>query len=138
MKKQLIDFCDLLEKRGVNIPERDDVISQFIHTFHFDSKMKLISSVVIRHYGITEELICKKSNIRATSVEPRQVAMTLMVEHKCGSMGDIGRYFKDGQHVFDHATVLHAIKQIKNIADVDQKFKTRLDAIRADIAGLLK
>jgi chromosomal replication initiation ATPase DnaA len=133
MQEQLVDFCAFLEKEGVTIQNQGDVIERFI--FQFDKK-RIIVGIVAAKFGLSPADLGK--NIRDRNIlEPRQIAMTLMMKYRIDSGTGIGRYFRDGQHVFDHTTVLHAKKVIGNLVETDQVFRAKYQAIENEVKKLL-
>ncbi len=83
---------------------------------------------VCAHYEIEEAAIHTKTRKREV-VQVRQVAMYLAKKHTESSSAKIGQLIGNR----DHATVLHACKQVKDLLGVDKAFKTELEEIEASL-----
>tara|TARA_R110002110_G_scaffold194259_4_gene403048 strand:- start:368 stop:829 length:462 start_codon:yes stop_codon:yes gene_type:complete len=59
-----------------------------------------------------------------TLVEARQIFCALMYEHTEQGLANIGSLVNR-----DHTTVIHSIKTVKNLTEIDSKFKTKYNAI---------
>jgi hypothetical protein len=59
-----------------------------------------------------------------TLVEARQIFCTLMYKHTEQGLANIGSLVNR-----DHTTVIHSIKTVKNLTEIDSKFKTKYNAI---------
>ena len=81
-----------------------------------------------------KEIICREKNIeiavllnktrKGTIVEARQIYFFVLMKifHiSCNSIADVTG--------FDHATVLHSVKTVKNIYEVNRKFRELIDKI---------
>ena len=89
-----------------------------------------IQSVVCAYYNLDPR--CMVSNRRERSVaRPRQVAMYLARELTPKSMPDIGNRF-GGR---DHTTVLHAVRTIARLVEIDAEFQIDVLALRARLAA---
>lgn len=64
-----------------------------------------------------------------TVVLPRQITMYFCYRYTKASFGDIGRFVGDK----DHATVIHALKVIKNLMDTDKGIKNTILEIEEKI-----
>lgn len=60
-------------------------------------------------------------------VWPRHIAMSLIYEICDESLSDVGTFF-GGR---DHGTVMHAIRNVKNRCEVDNRAKATVESIRA-------
>ena len=64
-------------------------------------------------------------------VMARQIAMSLARKHTRYSTSQIGFYF--GRR--DHATVLHAVKVVRNYYDTDRQFRKNYDYLDKEVQG---
>ncbi len=83
---------------------------------------------VCAHYEIEEPTIHTKTRKREV-VQVRQIAMYLAKKHTEASSAKIGQLIGNR----DHATVLHACKQVKDLIGVDKAFKSDLEEIEASL-----
>ena len=79
---------------------------------------------VLKLYDVTLDDVKKKSRKRKV-VLPRQVCMTFLKMHTDWTYNHIGEFF-GGR---DHTTVIHAIQTIKDLTDVDQDFRSKLEGL---------
>lgn len=66
---------------------------------------------------------------RCCVARPRQIAMFLARELTANSLPAIGSRF--GRH--DHTTVMHAIKRVTKLQNINPDFKLQVDAVRDSI-----
>lgn len=74
------------------------------------------------HKMTIEEL--KEHTRKKVVIEPRQLAMRIMLDKKISLM-DIGRYFG-----FDHTTVIWASKRMNNLIDTEPDFADRYNILK--------
>jgi len=65
--------------------------------------------------------------------QARQLCMYFAERYTILSLGNIGRFYNR-----DHSTVLHAIKTINNLIDIDKSFKSFVEDIDLELRALLK
>jgi len=85
-----------------------------------EKKTELFESKIRHEYNISIEELHSKSRKRYI-IEPRQIMMYVMREHYGYRLERIGDYFDK-----NHATVIHAVKNIKNIMFSDKHFEHKL------------
>jgi chromosomal replication initiator protein len=73
---------------------------------------------VCRHYDVPEDILYTRSRIR-TNILPRQVAIYLLRQNTTMSLKDIGRVFKRSGHGFNHTTIIHTCKHIRDLMETD-------------------
>lgn len=79
-----------------------------------------VHKVFCDYYQIDLDYFFNKSRKR-TFIDPRQQFHFLCKEYTKLSLADIGKYYKDITGVFyDHATIIHSGKAIKNYIDTDK------------------
>lgn len=96
------------------------------------TEMDKIVGKVSDETGIPIEQMKRKVRKREI-VQSRQIAMKMLRKHTRYSLAAIAEYFEERGHVFDHATVLHAIKTVSDLNDSDKNYKLRHDFIDAEI-----
>ncbi len=84
-----------------------------------------IIRIVCQHYGLELSAIHTKSRKREV-VQARQIAMFLAKNYTDYSTAKIGSLIGNR----DHATVLHAIKTIKELGEVDKSFRAEMGKIQ--------
>lgn len=88
-----------------------------------------ILNLVIGTFGVDMKSINSKTRKREI-VLARQAAMYLCKQHTTQSVSRIGTVV-GGR---DHATVLHAIKNVEDLLKTDPDFKKKFDAVEAELA----
>ena len=81
---------------------------------------------VCAHFDVSREDICSKSR-KQPIVYIRQLAMYLANKHTDKSTSQIG-HCVGGRN---HATVIHSIKQIKNLIDTDERTRRDIEEIES-------
>lgn len=133
MKQQLTEFCTfLVDKKAMKkTVNQEDIIKKFIK-LHTDKLLGLtdIVQIVSREIGISVESMKQKTRKREV-VEARQIAMWMLKRHTKLSLDAIGEYFEnDKEHVFDHATVLHAIRTVNNLRESNKDFLDKFETVK--------
>jgi chromosomal replication initiator protein len=100
------------------------VIEKFVKNTPKEITVEYIQKVVCDYFSIPVEKIQSKTRKREI-VQARQLAMFFSKNYTKSSLAAIGS--KCGNR--DHATVLHACKTVKNLADTDKNFKKYVDEI---------
>jgi chromosomal replication initiator protein len=85
------------------------------------SKDELVTEIVAEIWQIPKEALLTKTRKREV-VEARQVLMAHKKKETGNSLAKVGRSF-----LKDHATVLHAIKTVKNLRETDKAFRRKYD-----------
>ncbi|WP_353272379.1 chromosomal replication initiator protein DnaA [Wolbachia endosymbiont (group A) of Urophora cardui] len=143
--KDVLEF--LARNIKSNIRELEGALNKVTHTSLIGRSMTVESAIetlidLLRsnHRSITIEEIQKKvaeffnikvadmqSNRRLRSLaRPRQIAMYFAKKFTQKSLPDIGRNF-GGR---DHATVIHAVKQVENFIKTDSKFADEINRLK--------
>lgn len=87
----------------------------------------VIIDAVVKQYRTTYDKINVKD--RSTAVRlPRQIIMYLLSKNTNLSLKNIGDLFSR-----DHTTVIHAVKHIQDLIDVEPQFKNRIREIERNI-----
>ena len=89
------------------------------------TNMYVIDRVVCNYFNLKPDEMRFKTRKREI-LTPRHVAMYFSKEMTRNSLAAIGEYFGG----FDHATVLHASKSIKNLIDTDKNFRMQITSIK--------
>ncbi len=117
-------------KRDIDLELAERIVRKaVIHTN--ETKPLTIEEIIQKvcaHYEIEESAIHTKTRKREV-VQVRQIAMYLAKKHTESSSARIGQLIGNK----DHATVLHACKQVKDLLGVDKAFKTELEEIEATL-----
>ena len=100
------------------------VIEKFVKNTPREITVEYIQKVVCDYFSIPVEKIHSKTRKREI-VQARQLAMFFSKNYTKASLAASGS--KCGNK--DHATVLHACKTVKNLADTDKNFKKYVDEI---------
>ncbi len=100
------------------------VIEKFVKNTPREITVEYIQKVVCEYFDIPLEKIHTKTRKREI-VQARQLAMFFSKNYTKSSLAAIGS--KCGNK--DHATVLHACKTVKNLADTDKNFKKYVDEL---------
>jgi len=100
------------------------VIEKFVKNTPREITVESIQKMVCDYFSIPVEKIQSKTRKREI-VQARQLAMYFSKNYTKSSLAAIGS--KCGNK--DHATVLHACKTVKNLADTDKSFKKYVDEI---------
>jgi chromosomal replication initiator protein len=91
--------------------------------------IEAIINAVLADFGVDQKALHSKSRKREI-VLARQAAMYLCKKHTTQSVSRIGIVIGNR----DHATVLHAIKNVENLLTTDAEFKAKFDAVEAQLA----
>lgn len=88
---------------------------------------QLIIETVCKTYKVSESELQIRTRLRSI-VEPRQVAMYLLVRHTNLNTVSTGHIFG-----LDHSTVVYSMKTVRERCDIDPKFKSKIDLIEFTI-----
>lgn len=102
------------------------ILPKFIEVNDEPLTTESILEKVCEHFDVSKEDICSKSR-KQPIVYIRQLAMYLANKHTDKSTSQIGRCV-GGRN---HATVIHSIKQIKNLIDTDEKTRRDIEDIES-------
>ena len=115
--------------------EKVNIINSIILTFRKkqrDIEKPTLKSIVAQFYIISPDsmnILTRAETIR----HARQVAMWAYYNYSSKSLGSIGLEFYNGKHVYDHSTVLHAVKKVEDILSVDKQFRMEIDHLTQHI-----
>lgn len=88
--------------------------------------MRLIVDFICQYFDVDVKDIMKVTRVREI-VRPRQFAMYLARMFTKRTLYQIGTYFGK-----DHATVIHAIKTVRDLADTDYEFGQLLHSVKLE------
>jgi chromosomal replication initiation ATPase DnaA len=109
-------------------------IKRRVASFKEGVTISMIIRKVSEKTGITHAEMCMKTRKRAI-VEARQMLMWLLRHYTKLSFSQIGAYFAQNGHVFDHSTTIYACKAIDNLIFSDKKFKSIIKLIKSEIGS---
>jgi chromosomal replication initiator protein len=109
---------------AINLTMAQQVLRHLVHAQDRKVTIDSIQKAVADRYGIRQNQLKEKSNTKKI-VLPRQVAMFLVKELTTASLPEIGRAF-GGKH---HTTVLHSIKKIEQLRQVDPELNRIIHAL---------
>ena len=110
--------------REISIDLAERVLSKNIHVEKKQISVESIQETVCKFFNVENKQIHSKSRKREI-VLARQVSMYLSKKYTDLSLSRIGDMI--GKR--DHATVLHALKNINGLMDIDKSFKSSMDEI---------
>jgi chromosomal replication initiator protein len=117
--------CSNLVGRPVTLESAQDVLQDLLRANDRRVTIEEIQKRVAEHYSI--KLSDMHSPRRARVVaRPRQVAMYLAKQLTTRSLPEIGRKF--GKR--DHTTVMHAVKRVEELREIDASFAEDVDLLR--------
>ncbi len=109
---------------SINLTMAQQVLRHLVHAQDRKVTIDSIQKAVADRFGIRQNQLKEKSNTKKI-VLPRQVAMFLVKELTTASLPEIGRAF-GGKH---HTTVLHSIKKIEQLRQVDPELNRIIHAL---------
>lgn len=89
-----------------------------------------IRNHIAQSWGVSVEALNSKRRTKEITL-PRQVAMYLIRDLLGIPLVDIGRAF-GGR---DHSTVIHSVQKVEELLATDEALRTRIEALRHEIAG---
>lgn len=110
--------------REISIDLAERVLSTSVHIEKKQITIEAIQETVCRYFNIDNKQIHSKSRKREI-VHARQISMYLSKKYTDFSLSRIGEMI--GKR--DHATVLHACKNISGLLDIDKTFRSNLTEI---------
>ncbi len=134
---EIKDMIFFLMQKGLIIkPHNIDILVEEYHRLLFDRIHGLSNIVQIVCYktGVKESQLIEKTRKREI-VQSRQISMYFMKKYTKLSLQSIGDYFYNPliHHVYDHATVLHALTTVNNLIETDKFYKSMVDDIERNI-----
>ena len=116
--------------RAITLESTQDVLHDLLRASDRRITIEEIQKKVAEHYNI--KLVEMSSARRSRTVaRPRQVAMYLAKQLTSRSLPEIGRKF-GGR---DHTTVMHAVKKIDELRELDQNFAEDVELLRRMLQG---
>ena len=116
--------------RAITLESSQDVLHDLLRASDRRITIEEIQKRVAEHYNI--KLVEMSSARRSRTVaRPRQVAMYLSKQLTSRSLPEIGRKF-GGR---DHTTVMHAVKKIDELRELDQNFAEDVELLRRMLQG---
>ena len=116
--------------RAITLESTQDVLHDLLRASDRRITIEEIQKRVAEHYNI--KLVEMSSARRSRTVaRPRQVAMYLAKQLTSRSLPEIGRKF-GGR---DHTTVMHAVKKIDELRELDQNFAEDVELLRRMLQG---
>ena len=113
-----------MNKKDITPSLATRVIEKFVKSSPREITVEYIQTLVCEYFDIPLERIHSKTRKREI-VQARQLAMFFSKNYTKSSLATIGS--KCGNK--DHATVLHACKTVKNLADTDKSFRKYVDEL---------
>jgi len=115
----------IVYKCEVNMKLVNKVMPRFVEVKEKQEiTLEKIMETVCGHYNVTSEELCSRNRKQKIALV-RQVAMYIASEHTNLSNVQIGLNLGNR----NHATVIHAINQVKNLLDVDEKVRVDISTI---------
>jgi len=114
-----------LTGRNITLENTEDLLSDLLTVFQKKISIELIQQNVSSYFNLTvSEMAAPRRSINIA--RPRQIAMYLSKEITSFSYPEIGKAF-GGK---DHTTIMHAVKKIESLSDIDLKLKKDLIELR--------
>jgi chromosomal replication initiator protein len=116
------------DHREINLELAEEVITHFVKRKKPDYSCEMIKRIVAQYFGLDVGIFDTNSRKRAV-VQARQISMFLAKKYTKASLETIGKNI--GKK--DHATVIYSLNVVKDLMQVDKKFRH----IVKDIESLL-
>lgn len=113
-----------LLREDITISLAEQVVRRFVSQRVHEVTIHTIQLIVCEHYNVSMDALQSKTRKRPI-VQARQVAMFLAKKYTKNSLVKIGKEI-GGR---DHATVLHALKTVKNLMDIDKSFNNDIGSL---------
>ncbi|MCT4665913.1 MAG: chromosomal replication initiator protein DnaA [Flavobacteriales bacterium] len=113
-----------LLREEITISLAEQVVRRFVSQRVHEVTIHTIQLIVCEHYNVSMDALQSKTRKRPI-VQARQVAMFLAKKYTKNSLVKIGKEI-GGR---DHATVLHALKTVKNLMDIDKSFNNDIGSL---------
>ncbi|MGL9732923.1 MAG: chromosomal replication initiator protein DnaA [Wolbachia sp.] len=115
----------LLIGRSMTVESASETLADLLRSNHKSISIVEIQKKIAEFFNIKVADMYSNRRIRGL-VRPRQIAMYFAKKFTQKSLPDIGRSF-GGR---DHATVIHAVKQIENFIKTDSNFADEINQLR--------
>jgi len=113
-------------QREINLELAQEVISNFIKQQKPEFSCEMIKQIVAEYFGLSMKDFESNSRKRKI-VQARQISMYLAKKYTKASLETIGKRIGNK----DHATVIYSLNVVRNLIDVDKKFRYLLQDIEA-------
>ena len=114
----------VISDKEIDITLAKQVIGQTVRLEKKQLTIKKIQEIVCRYFNLDEALIQTKSR-KQEIVQARQITMFFAKKYTDSSFSHIGKVV-GGK---DHATVMHAVKTVKDQIEISKSFRLTMDAI---------
>jgi len=114
----------VISDKEIDITLAKQVIGQTVRLEKKQLTIKKIQEIVCRYFNLDEALIQTKSR-KHEIVQARQITMFFAKKYTDSSYSHIGKVV-GGK---DHATVMHAVKTVKDQIEISKPFRSTMDAI---------
>ncbi len=111
-----------LNRKEINIDLAKQIIDKYVKSTNREISIEYIQKIVCEFFQLPLDVINSRTRKREV-VQARQLAMYFSKKHTKSSLATIGKQCGNK----DHATVLHAVKTINNLAETDKKFRNNLN-----------
>ncbi len=112
--------------KEINLPLAEEVVSHFIKQKKPEYSCEMIKRIVAQYFDLDIHTFDSNSRKRAV-VQARQISMFLAKKYTKASLETIGRNI--GKK--DHATVIYSLNVVKNLMEVDKKFRKIVNEIES-------
>ncbi|MCI2082575.1 MAG: chromosomal replication initiator protein DnaA [Bacteroidales bacterium] len=120
----------ILAKKEITMDLADSVVKSLVSENNREITVNTIQNAVCSYFNIVPELLHSRSRKREI-VQARQLAMYLSREMTNSSLSSIGSQI-GGK---DHATVLHAIKTVRDLMETDRGIRQYVNDLQKKICG---
>jgi chromosomal replication initiator protein len=117
-----------LNKKDITIDLAKQIIDKYVKSNNREISIEYIQKVICEYFQLPLDVINSKTRKREV-VQARQLAMFFSKKHTKSSLAHIGKQCGNK----DHATVLHAVKTINNLAETDKKFRVYVNDLDKQI-----
>lgn len=117
-----------LNKKAISVDLASSTVEKFVKCEKKEISISNIQKVICEYFNISIDLLNSKTR-RREIVQARQLAMHFAKKHTKSSLATIGLHCGNR----DHATVLHACRTVKNLIEIDKKFRTYAEEIERKI-----
>lgn len=115
-----------LTKQEVTLQLAQEMVGDMVGQ-PLDLNIQAIQEILCRFYKLTTAELTSRSRKRSV-LWPRQIGMYLARQYTCESLEEIGKAF--GR---DHATVIHAVKQVQQIVEDGGRWKGEIDFLSTQL-----
>lgn len=125
----LLAYSVVYDSDDIDIALVNRLLPRFINVQkQEETTIEHVCQQVCDYFHISQQVIMSKSR-KQEDVYARQVAMYLASRHTKQSTVQIGRAIGNR----NHATVIHSIRQVKNLLETDERIRKDVDAIEGSL-----